>query len=333
MDKLTIFGMGLIGSSLGMALKKAQIKAEIVAFDRDRAVSSRARRAGACDKVETNPIDAIKGSSMVILSIPMGAMPEVMELLGPELDDGCIVTDTGSSKAAVLGWADQYLPQTVSFVGGHPMAGKEVSGPEGADPNLYLGATYCIIPSKNAGERAVDEVVSLVEAIGAKPYFIDALEHDSFVAAVSHLPMVLSSALVKLTSGDPSWPEISRLASSGYRDVTRLASGNPELNRDMCLTNKDSLVHWIDEYVKELGEFKELIKSGNDADIVRVFDDFWEARDRLMQSKVTARLRPWGVWLLEIEQPGALERFWIGLRMISGKGANKRNETSSSACK
>jgi len=287
-DKLTIFGMGLIGSSLGMALKKAQIKAEIVAFDRDRAVSSSARRAGACDKVETNPIDAVKGSSMVILSIPMGAMPEVMEFLGPELDDGCIVTDTGSSKAAVLGWADQYLPQTVSFVGGHPMAGKEVSGPEGADPNLYLGATYCIIPSKNAGERAVDEVVSLVEAIGAKPYFIDALEHDSFVAAVSHLPMVLSSALVKLTSGDPSWPEISRLASSGYRDVTRLASGNPELNRDMCLTNKDSLVHWIDEYVKELSEFKELIKSGNDADIVRVFDDIWEARDRLMQSKVTA---------------------------------------------
>lgn len=288
MDKLTIFGTGLIGSSLGMALKKAKIKAEIVGYDRDRGVANRARKAGACDKVETNPIDAVRGSAMVILSMPMGAMPEVMELLGPELDDGCIVTDTGSSKAAVLRWAEQYLPQSVSFVGGHPMAGKEISGPEGADPDLFLGATYCVIPSKNAGESAVDGVVGLVETVGAKPYFIDALEHDSFVAAASHLPMILSSVLVKLTSGDPSWPEISRLTSSGYRDVTRLASGSPELNRDTCLTNADGLVHWIDEFVKELSSFKELIKDGNDTDIVRAFDDIWEARDRLMQSKVTA---------------------------------------------
>ena len=288
MDKITIVGMGLIGSSLGMALKKAQVGGEIVGTDRDRGIAARARKAGASDSTENNPLKAVQGAKLVILATPVGGMQELMKLFGPELEEGTIVTDTGSTKAEVLRWAEQYLPSTVSFVGGHPMAGKELSGPEAAQADLFQGATYCVIPGKNADKEAVGMVTQMVETVEAKPYFIDALEHDSYVAAVSHLPLVLSTVLVKLNSGNPSWPEISKLASNGFRDVSRLASGNPEMSRDICLTNQEGLVHWIDEFIKELYAFRGLVQEGGEKTLGQAFDDAWEARDRWLQNKITA---------------------------------------------
>jgi len=286
-ERITIVGMGLIGTSLGLALKRAEIQAEIVGTDRDRGVANRAQKLGACDKTETNPLSAIRGAGLVILATPLGAIREMMKLFGPELEEGCIVTDTGSTKAEVLRWAEEYLPNTVNFVGGHPMAGKELSGPEAAQVDLFDGATYCVIPGKNATVEAVGAVIKMVEVIGAKPYFIDPLEHDSFVAAVSHLPLVLSTVLVRLNSSNPSWPEISKLAANGFRDVSRLASGSPEMSRDICLTNPEGINYWIDEFIKELQELKGLIKEGGDRTLGRVFDDAWEARDRWLQNKIT----------------------------------------------
>jgi len=287
-DKITIVGMGLIGSSLGMALKKAKVEAEIVGTDRDRAVAARAKRAGACDSTDNNPLKATRGSKLVILATPVGAIQELMKLYGPELEEGTIVTDTGSTKTEVLRWAEQYLPSTVDFVGGHPMAGKELSGPEAAEANLFQGATYCIIPGKGADQEAVHTVTQMAETVGAKPYFIDPVEHDSYVAAVSHLPLVLSTVLVKLNSENPSWPEISKLASNGFRDVSRLASGNPEMSRDICLTNQEGLVHWIDQFIKELVAFKGLVQEGGERPLGQAFDDAWEARDRWLQNKITS---------------------------------------------
>lgn len=288
MDKITIVGMGLIGSSLGLALKKAQVEAEIVGTDRDRQVAARALRAGASDSTETNPLKAVKGAKLIILATPVGAIQEMMKLFGPELEEGTVVTDTGSTKAEVLRWAEQYLPSTVSFVGGHPMAGKELSGPEAAQADLFHGATYCVIPGKNAAKEAVGIVTQMAETVGAKPYFIDPVEHDSYVAAVSHLPLVLSTVLMKLNSDNPSWPEISKLASNGFRDVSRLASGSPEMSRDICLTNQEGLVHWIDRFIKELHTFKELVQEGVEKPLGKAFDDAWEARDRWLQNKITS---------------------------------------------
>jgi len=288
MSKITIVGMGLIGSSIGLALKKAKIDGEIVGTDRDRSVSARARKIGAADSTENNPIKAVAGASIVILATPVGAIKEMMKLFGPELEEGTIVTDTGSTKTEVLRWAEEYLPSNVSFVGGHPMAGKELSGPESAQADLFEGATYCIVPGKNADPNAVAVVTKMSETIGAKPYFIDSLEHDSYVAAVSHLPLILSTVLVKLNADNPSWPEISKLASNGFRDVSRLASGNPEMSRDICLTNQEGLVYWIDQFISELTAFKGLVQDGGEKTLGRAFDSAWEARDRWLQNKITA---------------------------------------------
>ena len=122
MDRIAIVGMGLIGSSLGMALKKAEVGMEIVGTDRDRAVAARAQRAGASDRTENNPLAAIRGAKIVILATPIGGIHDLLQLFGPELEAGTIVTDTGSTKVEVLRWAEEYLPSSVDFVGGHPMA-------------------------------------------------------------------------------------------------------------------------------------------------------------------------------------------------------------------
>lgn len=289
MDRITIVGTGLIGASLGLALKKAQLGVEIVGTDRDRGVAAEARKMGACDSTQNNPIDAIRGSRMVILATPVGGIREMLRLYGPELEPDTIVTDTGSTKAEVLAWADEFLPDSVHFVGGHPMAGKELSGPQAAEADLFQGATYCIIPSRKADPEAVRIVTHMAESIGAKPYFIDPAEHDSYVAAISHLPLVLSTALVRLNSANPAWSEIAKLAANGFRDVSRLASGSPEMSRDICLTNREALSRWIDEFTQELQSFREMIQQGDERTLGNAFDGAWEARDRWMQNKITSR--------------------------------------------
>ena len=289
MNRITIVGTGLIGSSIGLAIKKAGLEFEIVGTDRDRGVAARAHKAGALDSVKNNPLDAIKGSSIIILATPVGGIQEMMKLFGPSLESGVIVTDTGSTKTDVLKWAKEYLPETVHFIGGHPMAGKEISGPEAAQADLFQGATYCIIPDSNADPQAVESIVQLAESIGSKPFFLDAAEHDSYVATVSHLPLILSTALVTMNTNESSWSEVAKLASTGFRDITRLASGSPVMCLDICLTNKDSIVRRIDEFILELTRFKEMIDRADERELGNVFDQAWEARDRWMQDKITAR--------------------------------------------
>ena len=284
MERVTIVGLGLIGTSIGLGLKKAKFKTaiEIVGTDRDSMNTARASRMGAVDKTNLQLNSAIQGARMVILATPVNAMKEIMEIIGPRLEEGATVTDTGSTKTAVMAWAEEYLPDGISFVGGHPMAGKEQSGPEAAEATLFSGATYCIIPGKGASSDAVKSITGLVEVLGAKPLFINAAEHDSFVAAISSLPMLLSTALVTSTTKSPQWQEMARMASSGYRDISRLASGDPEMNRDICLTNPDAIVHWVNEMIKELYDFRNKIKEGGDESVMGIFVQAWEARARWM---------------------------------------------------
>ncbi len=142
------------------------------------------------------------------------------------------------------------------------MAGKESYGIEAADADLFHGCTYCLIPGRGTSQVAIDRMEGLVRQIGATPFFIDAVEHDSLVAAISHLPLIISAALVSMATRGPSWPRMASLASTGFGSLTRLASGNPQMSRDICLTNREPILHWIDEYIGELGEFRRLVSEG-----------------------------------------------------------------------
>ena len=295
MAKITIIGTGLIGTSLALALNASQLKdLQVVGTDSDRLARSRAEKRKAFHKVENRLLDAIDGADIVVLATPVMTMKEIMELIAPELPSGCVVTDVGSSKKVVLEWAQEILPDTVDFVGGHPMAGKEESGPDSAEPDLFQDKTYCVIPDKKASQQSVSEITTMVEAIGAVPYFIGVDEHDSFVAAASHLPFLLSASLVGCTSKSANWEDIAQLASSGYRDISRLASGDTVMHRDICLTNNQPIISWIDAFIKELYEFRNILadEAGPDSEKVKkVFDDVADARAQWLAGQATVRAR------------------------------------------
>jgi prephenate dehydrogenase len=260
--RIAIIGLGLIGGSMGLALRGTGADYEVVGFARRPEVAVRALKLGAVDRIERNMMSAVHGADVVIIATPTMSLKGILAEIGECLHEGSIVTDTASTKSKVMQWAEATLPASAHFIGGHPMAGKETSGIEAADGDLFNGCTYCLTVGEKATKEAVDKVERLVCEIGANPLFIDASEHDTLVAGISHLPLICSVALMEATSKSPIWPAMSRLAASGFRDLTRLASGDPRMSHDICLTNTEPIIRWIDSYIEELNTLRNLVNQG-----------------------------------------------------------------------
>jgi len=280
--RVAIIGLGLIGGSLGLALRRADF--EVVGFARRAEVGQKALSMGAVDRAEGILLSAVKGAEMVIIATPVLAMKEILAEIGGHLPQGCIVTDTASTKAQVMEWAQRSLPPGVSFIGGHPMAGKETSGIEAAEADLFVSCTYCLTPGRSSTKGVIDAVEELVKKTGANPLPLDAQEHDNLVAAISHLPLLLSTALVATTTNSPQWPRMAMLAASGFGDLSRLASGSPEMSRDICLTNREPILRWIDEFSKELAELRRLVSEGGH-ELEEAFLQAKERRQRWLEER------------------------------------------------
>ncbi len=277
--RIAIIGLGLIGGSMGLAFKRAgSDRVEVAGYARRLETANRALQLGAIDRVESSLTSAVNKADLVILATPTMSIKETLLQIGPHLSAGCVVTDVASTKVQVMKWAEESLPPSVSFVGGHPMAGKELSGIEVADADLFKGCTYCIVPGQSASDAAVQVVADLANKVGARHVFMNASDHDQFVAGISHLPLVLASALVMATTRNPHWSKMSELAATGYQGATRLASQHPRMNRDICLTNGENIVTWIDEFTKELQRFRNLIAEG-DIGLEQAFDRARQARN------------------------------------------------------
>lgn len=269
----------MIGGSIGLALKRAGSDGfELVGYARRPETADRALQLGAIDRVEGSLASTVDKAALVILAIPTMSVKEILSQIGSHLPAGSVVTDVASTKVQVMKWAEESLPPGVSFVGGHPMAGKELSGIEVADADLFRGCTYCIVPGRGASDDAVQMIVDLVHKVGARHVFVNAAEHDQFVAGISHLPLILASALVMATTKSPQWSKMSEVAATGYQGATRLASQHPRMNRDICLTNGENIVSWIDDFTKELQRFRGLIAEG-DLGLEQAFDRARQARN------------------------------------------------------
>ena len=263
MPRIAIIGLGLIGGSLGLALKRAELEGlEIVGYDAERGVGGRARKLGAIDQDARHPADAVKEAALVVIATPILQVKKVLEEIAPALGEGAVVTDTASTKREVMRWAEDLLPNGVSFVGGHPIAGKEQPGLDAADASLFQERTWAVTPSVHATDQAVKTVENFITLVGARPIIVNAEEHDSYLAAVSHLPLLASIALFTLASGSQAWPDLAALSGPGFRDATRLASSSPDLSHDITLTNRENLLHWLDRYGEELQRFRDLIADG-----------------------------------------------------------------------
>lgn len=288
MQRIAIIGLGLIGGSIGLGLRRWSTEngnaLHITGFDEDLDKQTRARKIGAIDDAEWSLTKAVTGADIIIVATPVGALPQVFEDIGPNLKQGAIVTDTGSTKTDVLGWAER-LPEHVNFVGGHPMAGKSGSL-EAADPDLFKGATWVICPSVNADEAAVRNVLGVVAALGAETFFVDPTEHDSYVAGISHLPFVAAASLVQTTARDGAWRDMKTLSSTGFKDTTRLALGNPQMHRDIMVTNRVAIARWIDAYVASLLDVKSSLLAEDDLARVKLLAFFTEAQDERAKVEV-----------------------------------------------
>lgn len=278
MGQITIIGLGLIGGSLGMAWRQAKIGWDIVGHDKNPEVAAAARKKGAVDRTEWNLPAAVEKANVVVLATPVGEMKALFGHIADCLAEDCVVTDTASTKRQVLAWAEEMLPPSVTFVGGHPVVAREAFGIEGADAGLFSGRLYCLTPSSQARPNAIDLVSKLVGAIGAEPYFVDAVEHDGLVAATGHLPLVVSTALVRAAAAAPAWREISRMAASDFLSVSRLASGDPAGHAGICEANRENIVRWLDAYIAALGEMRRLIVDGGQA-LETAFSEAKAARD------------------------------------------------------
>jgi monofunctional chorismate mutase len=263
-ERVAILGLGLMGASLGMALRERGAARQVVGFDADPGVTERARERGAIDIACTSLAEAVAGSELVMLATPLLAMRNLLAEMAPLLAETTVVTDLGSVKAPVVSWSESLLSAPGQFVGGHPMAGSEQSGVEAATSSLYDGCVWRLTPTdRTATDRtataALHMVARLIEAMGANPRVMPPEQHDRAVALASHLPLVAASALTLTVAQSPDATDAFALAAGGFRDTTRVASGSPRMARDICLTNTTPLLSALDRYIATLQSLRDQI--------------------------------------------------------------------------
>lgn len=254
--RVAILGTGLIGASIGLGLRQRVDDATVVGYDREGHVLQEALRRGAIHEAARNLPSAVRDADLIVLAVPVLAIQKLLEEIKEHIRPDAVITDTGSSKTEIMRTARDVFAQHEGFVAGHPMAGKTEFGPGAADPDLFEGARWVVSPSVMASERAVTMVTNLAETLGAKPVFMDAEEHDAYVAAISHLPMMAATALFSLGRASEAWPELSMLAAGGFKDMTRLAGTDPAMAYDLAVTNRENIAHWIDRYIVTLQELR-----------------------------------------------------------------------------
>ena len=259
-DRVTVLGVGLIGASFALALKRQKLCGHICGFGRKESNLVRAREMGIIDSFYLDPAKAVAGSGLVVFSLPVGLFVETAREIRTALIADAVVTDVGSVKGKLVSRMEEMLSQRASFVGGHPIAGSEKSGIETADPDLFRGRRCIVTETGNTSSSALELIVSLWQHLGAKVEKMDPEEHDRVFGAVSHLPHVIAYEMINTIGEiDSSYLEY---AGRGFADVTRIASSSPELWRDICMLNRDNLVRFIDVFIGRLDRVKKDISSG-----------------------------------------------------------------------
>lgn len=264
LPRLAIIGVGLIGGSFALALKRAAAVGEVVGLGRSSAALDEACRLGVIDRAAANIRDAVAGADLVLLATPVRQMPQLFSALREVLPDGCVVTDAGSTKQDVIAAARSELGDRVwQFVPAHPIAGREQSGVAAADAALFDRRHVVLTPLAENRAPDVERVAALWRACGARVSRMAPARHDAVFAAVSHLPHMLAYALVDDIGGRADAEELFSFAAGGFRDFTRIASSSPEMWRDIALNNRDALLAEIDAYGERLAHLRALIAHGD----------------------------------------------------------------------
>ena len=277
--KVVIFGTGLIGGSFALGLKEAGAVEEVVGFGRTPATLRKARELGVIDRAGINPAHEIGDADIVLVATPVAQMPEIFERIAPYLGPNTIVTDGGSTKGDVVAAARAAFRGHIGkFVPAHPIAGAENSGPAAARWDLYQGKKVVVTPLAENNDDRLDRVKRAWSLCGADIYELTAEMHDRVFAAVSHLPHLLSFALVHDLAVRDDADLFFTFAASGFRDFTRIAASHPEMWRDICLANRDALLGELDSYRTQLDELRNALANNDGDSLEEIFNIARQAR-------------------------------------------------------
>ena len=288
--RLVVVGVGLIGGSFALALRRAGCVQRVVGVGRDERNLRKALDLGVIDEIAAEPGAALRGADFVFIATPVRQMQNVMAAIAPHLSVHAVVTDAGSTKQDVAAAARAAFGQKIGqFVPGHPIAGREKSGVAAADADLYCDRNVVLTPLPENRRETIESVRAAWLACGARVVDMEAAAHDRIFAAVSHLPHMLAYALVDEIAHRDNAAQLFSYAAGGFRDFTRIAGSSPEMWRDIALNNRVALLSEIDRYQEKLASLRAMIEDSDSAAIERLMTEARDARD---------------AWLVRFNAPG-----------------------------
>lgn len=283
--KITIIGLGLIGSSLARAAKEHGLAGHITAADLSPEVCKIVEELGIADEATTNLAKAVEDADLVILAIPVGAIADVAEKIGPSMKAGAIITDTGSVKGAVVDALKPHMPSTVHIVPGHPIAGTEHSGPTAGFSTLFRGRWCILTPLPDSDIRAVEKMTRFWETCGSMIEIMDPAHHDLVLGITSHLPHLIAYTIVGTATEleDDLKGEVIKFSASGFRDFTRIASSDPTMWRDVFLNNRSAVLEILQRFTEDLTALQKAIRRGDGEYLYRTFAETRDIRRQIIE--------------------------------------------------
>ncbi len=285
-EQVSIIGCGLIGSSVFRALKKSNLVKKVITFDNDKSVSEIIKKENLSDKIVSNPKEAVNNADLVLISTPLSGFESVVNSIKDHLKSGSILTDTSSVKKGPNEIIKKIKLNNISWIPSHPVAGTEKSGPMAGFPELFKNRWTILSPEPDVKKEDVKKVSDLWESMGSKVKIMSISEHDQILSLTSHLPHVIAYNIVKtsMTNGEKLKNDIIRYSAGGLRDFTRIAASDPIMWKDIFIDNSELIIHAIDNFVKNLTEFKNAIKEKDSKKLLDIFEKSKEFREAIIKA-------------------------------------------------
>ncbi len=285
--RIALIGIGLINSSLARLIKRDNLADSLTCFSRQESTLNEARNLKLCDSYFSNVQDAVHDADLVILGVPVGANTSVAKIMGPALSSKTIVTDVGSVKASVIKDIAPFLPNSVHFVPGHPVAGTEYSGPAAGFASLFEGRWCILTPENHTDSSAIETVRDFWCHAGMQVDVMEAAHHDKILAITSHLPHLIAYSIVGTTHDleTVSEREVIKYAAGGFRDFTRIASSDPVMWRDIFLSNREAVLEMLGRFSEDLTSLQRAIRWGDSDALEELFSRTREIRRSLIEAK------------------------------------------------
>lgn len=287
--QVSIVGLGALGASAGLALRRLEERVTVVGHDRTPDVAGGARKIGAVERVEWGLPATVAGADRIILAVPLSEMRDVLEGIADNLRPGCVILDTCPVKVPVLAWARELLPPEAHFVGGHPIVITAGDSQADASGDLYRDRLFALTPEVSTDGSAVQLAADLATALGAKPYFMDAHEHDGLAAGTEQAPALMAAALMTVAAGSRNWRDLRKVAAGQFYGGTLIVADTGPAMAAAAVANREPVLHWLDALAAEVSALRQRVADGDEEGLAQLVEVALAAREGWLAAYETGR--------------------------------------------